>query len=65
MTGAGISVLLAEAEGWSSQTEICVVLILGGFLLAFIGHAGGDGGFNWGIALGWALMVGGFVALGL
>lgn len=55
--------IVLAAAGWTAKTDISLGLLGVGFLIAFIGHAGGDGGFNWAIAIGWSLMVAGFVGV--
>lgn len=63
MALAGVPIVFAT--GWTTQTDICVAVMFVGFIIAFGGHVGGTDDFNWGIGLGWFLMVAGLVGLGL
>jgi hypothetical protein len=60
MISAAVPIILAVAAGWSTKTEVCVVLMLLGFAIAGLGHAGDSNGVA---GLGWLLMIAGFVGI--
>jgi hypothetical protein len=60
MGTAGALCALAVAQGWSSKTEVGVIVMFVGFIVAWAGHAGENA---WVFGPGWILMLVGLLVI--